>query len=253
MPKAELTQFIITELAKGEGKQEITNKLLFKGNNIEEINEAFASINEQPAVQTPPDRTVEINNAHVFSAEAETPRAATVFASPPTQNPIGEPKKCIHFPFRKIIKIFIILVLILVLIGSFIYFQPQITNLIKNFNSNSAGKTAPAKPQPTTTVPMSNGGNSVVNSADDIKRFNDINAVQNALDQYFIDNKTYPSNLGQLAPKYISTLPQDPKTQKPYTYQMENFTKPDYLLCGIFDNNVQKCFSVGVRSSTYNQ
>ena len=69
MPNHELTQFIIEELARNEGKQEITNKLLFKGWKIEQINEAFSLLKEESPIPQKPfaTNTPPLVNAHVFT------------------------------------------------------------------------------------------------------------------------------------------------------------------------------------------
>ena len=53
----------------------------------------------------------------------------------------------------------------------------------------------------------------------DSRRKADLAQIQQALETYRSENGSYPLNLSDLTPAYITTLPTDPKTGNSYTYQ----------------------------------
>lgn len=55
----------------------------------------------------------------------------------------------------------------------------------------------------------------------DTRRKTDLRAVKNALEEYYVDNSTYPAALTDLtggSAPYLQTVPTDPKNSSPYVY-----------------------------------
>jgi len=69
-----------------------------------------------------------------------------------------------------------------------------------------------------------------INKANDAKRMQDQVSVRYALEAYLIENGRYPENLYQLVPKYLKSIPSDPKTKLPYFYR-ELRESQDYEFC----------------------
>lgn len=58
----------------------------------------------------------------------------------------------------------------------------------------------------------------------------DVGTIRIVLEKYYSDLGLYPSSLDDLVPRYLSNVPLDPKTKKPYGYQV-GIDKKDYKLC----------------------
>lgn len=70
----------------------------------------------------------------------------------------------------------------------------------------------------------------------DLQRRTGINAeIRPALELYKFDNKQYPVSLELLVPKYLTTLPVDPITKKPYSYTVSP-DKSSYIITVKMDN-----------------
>lgn len=98
-----------------------------------------------------------------------------------------------------------------------------------------------------------------LNKANDAKRKSDLKQIQNALEIYYNDNRSYPANSasnrimsgagqvnwGQSWAPYISSLPQDPNSAKRYIYVS---TGQSYFLYANLDqggSDPQACFTNG--------
>jgi hypothetical protein len=67
-------------------------------------------------------------------------------------------------------------------------------------------------------------------------------ALRESLDNYYKDKHLYPTNITQLVPKYLSAVPLDPKTHKPYSYKpLEN--NVHYEFCIEFEMQPIRCAS----------
>lgn len=68
-----------------------------------------------------------------------------------------------------------------------------------------------------------------LSKARDARRESDLLLLRSALGLYLTDQGRYPNSLTKLVPKYISILPTDPLTKKPYSYQVREGGK-SYIL-----------------------
>ncbi len=66
--------------------------------------------------------------------------------------------------------------------------------------------------------------------SDDQKRVQDKQVIEQALQRYYNDIKSYPLTLDTLKPHYLSKIPFDPRYQLPYVYQSANDGQ-SYKLC----------------------
>ena len=69
----------------------------------------------------------------------------------------------------------------------------------------------------------------------DYQRRADVDALKAALNAYFKANKTLPTDLASLAPKYIATIPHDPKTNQSYNYVQ--IKRKTYTISTILEDN----------------
>jgi hypothetical protein len=67
-------------------------------------------------------------------------------------------------------------------------------------------------------------------------------ALREALAHYNQDNQTYPKSLDQLVPKYIETVPHDPKSKQPYSYKTTS-GYANYAFCINFEMQPVRCIS----------
>lgn len=76
----------------------------------------------------------------------------------------------------------------------------------------------------------------------DTQRLAELKQMQTALQKYFGDKDTYPTSLDQLAPSYLSSVPQDPKSKRAYDYvPLDN--QNNYELCVMFETHPVECIS----------
>lgn len=68
----------------------------------------------------------------------------------------------------------------------------------------------------------------------DTKRKADMRAVSTALQAYFTEKQTYPTQLSDLVPTYVPTLPVDPQNGSQYVYD-NNATTNLYGLCVVME------------------
>lgn len=61
--------------------------------------------------------------------------------------------------------------------------------------------------------------------ARDARRKSDLSKLKNVLEDYYNDNKCYPSGLGDLVSDYIGQVPTDPSTKQSYAYSKEGCDK----------------------------
>ena len=59
------------------------------------------------------------------------------------------------------------------------------------------------------------------------------NLIQAALEKYYSDHGLYPFSLGELVPKYLSSVPWNPVTRKQYKYALQENGKKYKLCLGI--------------------
>jgi len=52
----------------------------------------------------------------------------------------------------------------------------------------------------------------------DAKRKSDIDDIRGVSTSYYLEKNSYPKTLDQLVPKYLKSIPLDPRTQQSYTY-----------------------------------
>lgn len=64
----------------------------------------------------------------------------------------------------------------------------------------------------------------------------DLNAVQQSLEMYKVENGTYPATLDSLVPDFLPAIPTHPDTDAQYTYSREG---ADFLVCA----NTTTCVS----------
>ncbi|MFH1207310.1 MAG: hypothetical protein V1668_01750 [Patescibacteria group bacterium] len=69
----------------------------------------------------------------------------------------------------------------------------------------------------------------------DATRQSDIQRVYAAALSYYDDNKSYPNTVDELAPKYLASIPTDPKTREPYAYALTSDRK-NFSLCARLNN-----------------
>ena len=96
--------------------------------------------------------------------------------------------------------------------------------------------------QPTTITAPTNAldlsgifGTRAAIQARDYQRRADVDALKVALNAYFKANKTLPSDLTSLAPKYIATIPHDPTTATNYNYVQ--IKRKTYTISTILEDN----------------
>ena|SRR5258708_40224357 len=75
----------------------------------------------------------------------------------------------------------------------------------------------------------------------DVQRASALSVISNGLNQYYNANKSYPSSLDKLVPKYMSSDPIEPKTQKPYDYSL--LKNGDFKLCINYETQVPICIN----------
>jgi len=61
-------------------------------------------------------------------------------------------------------------------------------------------------------------GVSARRKANDAQRKADIHEMQNALEQYYVDNDAYPAALATLVPTYMQAVPDSPGANNEYSY-----------------------------------
>lgn len=71
--------------------------------------------------------------------------------------------------------------------------------------------------------------------ARDYQRRADVDSLKTALDAYFKANRTLPTDLASLAPKYITTIPHDPVTGAGYNYVQ--IKRKTYTISTILEDN----------------
>lgn len=73
-------------------------------------------------------------------------------------------------------------------------------------------------------------------------RTRNVRSIGVALMQYNEKNNTYPRSLDELVPAYISKIPVDPITNRPYEYAISTNAK-DYVIKADFNNFAPGCYS----------
>lgn len=63
----------------------------------------------------------------------------------------------------------------------------------------------------------------------DARRKTNLEALRSALELYKADHNKYPASLDSLLPEYLATIPKDPATDEPYTYEVSQ-DKLDYTI-----------------------
>jgi type II secretory pathway pseudopilin PulG len=54
--------------------------------------------------------------------------------------------------------------------------------------------------------------------AKDAQRVKDLETIANALENYYLKNNAYPSNLNSLTPSFLGSVPNDPDNRSSYVY-----------------------------------
>lgn len=76
------------------------------------------------------------------------------------------------------------------------------------------------------------------NKALDVRREADLQAIQAGFELYYDENGKYPYSLNELSPRYILTIPVDPKTSFQYEYTGSDLT---YKVCAQLENEKLNC------------
>ncbi len=76
----------------------------------------------------------------------------------------------------------------------------------------------------------------------DVVRESELSQTQTALQRYFDQHQSYPATLNQLVPVFLTKIPLDPSSQKPFTYslQPDNF---NYQLCVDYESRQLSCIT----------
>jgi hypothetical protein len=82
----------------------------------------------------------------------------------------------------------------------------------------------PSPPPPKAIAKPNGAGEKVAQSIRTMKQ------IAQALQNYFRDTKRYPTELGELTPKYLGAIPLDPCTSRSYYYIPVNTPPTDYIL-----------------------
>jgi len=78
--------------------------------------------------------------------------------------------------------------------------------------------------------------------ARDARREADLRQIQIGLEIYYDQHGSYPFSLDELSTDYFTTVPVDPKTNRPYQYQLQSGGK-DYRICAEMEGKPQKCLT----------
>jgi|GEM_PF-1561914 len=76
----------------------------------------------------------------------------------------------------------------------------------------------------------------------DTQREQALTQLQEGIQNYFADKQTYPKQLSELSPKYVATVPKDPKSQGDYAYTPLD-SQLNYELCITFETQSAQCVS----------
>jgi hypothetical protein len=83
----------------------------------------------------------------------------------------------------------------------------------------------------------------------DKQRDTDVVKIRNALNKYYTSKYAYPTDLSQLSPDYIQTVPQDPSSGAAYSYHSSDGTN-NYELCVMYEAKATKCVGASPDSSS---